>query len=331
MLDSHPACGKGPFLALLIGLSATVSGCSNRDNGSTSATAGSSGYAGAGAAAGSSGAAGVSGAPSVSGGAGQSGGGSSGQGGAGNTGGDAGAATGGDYWKPNPGTSWQWQLTETIDTALEVSVFDIDGFDNDVKVVQALHAQGRKVICYLSVGSYEDWRADARNFSADILGKEYPGWPGERFVDIRAKALRDIIAARFDMCKQKGFDGIEPDNMDVYAADSGFPLTEEDGIEYAKWLASEAHARGLSIGQKNAPEIAKELEPVFDWMLTEDCYDQGWCADVSVYIEHDKPVFMSEYTDTDVDFAAACSWSKPRMYSLILKGRELDAPIEFCP
>jgi len=214
---------------------------------------------------------------------------------------------------------------------VNVSVYDIDGFDNDASVVKALHDQGRKVICYLSVGSYEDWRPDAKSFSAAVLGKEYPGWPGEKFVDIRAKALREIMATRLDLCQQKGFDGIEPDNMDVYSADSGFPLTEKDGIDYANWLASEAHARGLNIGQKNASEIAKTLQPSFDWALTEDCYDQGWCADVSVYVDNDKPVFMSEYTDTGVDFSAACKWGKPKKYSPILKGRDLDAPVQFCP
>jgi len=258
-------------------------------------------------------------------------GGRAGQGGTVTAAGNGGVAGGGGFWKPNAGTSWQWQLTGTIDKTVNVNVYDIDGFDNDASVVNALHAQGRKVICYLSVGSYEDWRPDAKSFPAAVLGNEYPGWPGERFVDIRAKALREIMAARLDLCRQKGFDGIEPDNMDVYAANSGFPLTEKDGIDYANWLAGEAHARGLNIGQKNASEIAKKLQPTFDWVLTEDCYDQGWCADVSVYIDNDKPVFMSEYTDTGVDFDAACSWGKPKKYSPILKARDLDAAVQFCP
>jgi len=264
-------------------------------------------------------------------GAGAASGGRAGQGGDAMPIGDAGTAGSDAYWKPSAGTTWQWQLTGSIDQTVNASVFDIDGFDNDDSVVKALHAKGRKVICYLSVGSFEDWRPDAKSFPAAVLGNEYPGWPGERFVDIRAQELREIMAARLDLCRQKGFDGIEPDNMDVYAAKSGFPLTEKDGIDYANWLASEAHARGLNIGQKNAPEIAKQLEPKFDWVLTEDCFDQEWCADVSVYVEHQKPVFMSEYTDTSVDFGAACSWAKPKNYSPILKGRDLDAPVQFCP
>ena len=319
---------------------ATYLGCSSSDQGASRAIGGSAGFREAGgggpASAGELGSDDPGGAGVIAGSS--SGGSSAGQasGGGAGQGGDSITATGGTagmsgYWKPSAGTSWQWQLTGTIDQTVNVSVYDIDGFDTDEGLVKSLHAQGRKVICYLSVGSYEDWRSDAQSFPAAVLGKEYPGWPGERFVDIRAQALRAIIAARFDLCRQKGFDGIEPDNMDVFSADSGFPLTQKDGIDYANWMASEAHARGLNIGQKNAPEIVSAIEPAFDWLLSEDCYDQGWCADVAEYVRNGKPVFMSEYTDTGVDFAAACSWGKPKKYSPILKGRDLDAAVEFCP
>ena len=352
MSASPAASRRALWSTLVLAITAALTGCSSSDTPAHAASGGNGGNGGsaepaggtagrasdaetdagthAGGGGGSSPAGSAAGAIASSA-AGQSSGGRGGQEGSQGTAGNGGAAPSGTYWKPTAGTTWQWQLTGNIDKTVNVSVYDIDGFDNDASVVKALHDQGRKVICYLSVGSYEDWRPDAKSFSAAVLGKEYPGWPGEKFVDIRAKALREIMATRLDLCQQKGFDGIEPDNMDVYSADSGFPLTEKDGIDYANWLASEAHARGLNIGQKNASEIAKTLQPSFDWALTEDCYDQGWCADVSVYVDNDKPVFMSEYTDTGVDFSAACKWGKPKKYSPILKGRDLDAPVQFCP
>ena len=33
------------------------------------------------------------------------------------------------------------------------------------------------------------------------------------------------MAARFDECREKGFDAVEADLVDGYARDSGFPLT----------------------------------------------------------------------------------------------------------
>lgn len=63
-------------------------------------------------------------------------------------------------WPP-PGISWQWQLTTPVDLSVSVAVYDIDLFDNDASVVVKLHAPGRKAICYLSAGSWENWRPAA--------------------------------------------------------------------------------------------------------------------------------------------------------------------------
>jgi len=235
----------------------------------------------------------------------------------------------GSWWKPVAGLSWQWQIGGgTIDPTLAVDVFDID-WEADASVVSQLHQASKKVICYVSVGSWEDWRPDASAFPAAVLGKDYPGWPGEKFVDIRAQALRDIMAKRLDVCKTKGFDAVEPDNMDVFSADSGFPLTQADGVDYAKWLATECHARGMGIVQKNASEITASIQSVYDGALTEDCYNDNWCADMQPYIDANKPVFACEYTSSI--FTAACTWGKPKKYSFILKSLDLNAPVTFCP
>jgi len=319
-------------ISILLSLSLAVFGCSS----SGSSANGSGGAGGVvNGAAGSSVSAGTS---SSSAGANASDGGASSGGSnaeAGSLSSDAGAG-GSTTWSPiPPDTRWQWQLTGTIDTSQSVAIFDIDLFENDAATVTALHAKGAKVICYVSVGSYEDWRPDAKDFPAAVLGKDYPGWPGEKFLDIRAlDTLGPILQKRMDLCVQKGFDGLEPDNMDVFeggSSNSGFPLTQEDGVAFAEWLVAQAHARGLSIGQKNTAELASQLSTQMDWALTEDCFKDGWCADMQPYIDHQKAVLMAEYTDTGVNFTDACTWGKAHRYSPILKGRDLDAPVTFCP
>ncbi len=235
------------------------------------------------------------------------------------------------YWQPKAGLTWQWQLSETVSDPIDVDVYDID-WEVDASVVEDLHARGIKVICYVSVGSWEDFRPDADEFPDAVIGNDYDGWPGEKYVDIRSSELRAVMEKRFDVCQEKGFDAIEPDNMDVFelGADSGFPFTQEDGVEFALWLAEQAHARGLGIGQKNASSITDEIVADYDWALTESCYSDGdWCGDVSAYRTADKPVFMCEY-EAD-SFAAACEDWVDQNYSPILKSLDLDAPITFCP
>ena len=228
---------------------------------------------------------------------------------------------------PAPGLTWQWQLSEPpVDLNVAAQVYDIDLFDNAAGIVEALHAQGRKAIGYISVGSREDWRPDAGRFPPELLGKDYDGWPGEKWLDIRRiDLLRPIMCARLDLCKQKGFDAVEPDNIEIYTNDTGFPITYADQFAYAGWLAEQAHARGLAIGLKNAADMLIEALPFFDFAITEDCFVQGWHARVLPFVAAGKAVFAAEYTDTGVDFQAACAWGRAHNIRFIQKNRILTA------
>lgn len=238
-----------------------------------------------------------------------------------------------DWWKPPVDTSWQWQLGDAaIDRSFDVDMYDIDLFDQSAEVVAALHAEGRKVVCYISVGSYEDWREDADQFPPSVLGNDYEGWPGEKWLDIRQiDVLAPIMRARLDLCKEKGFDAVEPDNIDSYTTDTGFPLTYDDQLEYNHWLADEAHQRGLSIGLKNNSDQVAELIDDFDWALTESCFEQEWCEALLPFIEAGKPVFAAEYTDAGTTLDEFCAQAQTLRINAILKNRDLDAPRQACP
>lgn len=237
-----------------------------------------------------------------------------------------------DWWRPTVGLTWQWQIgNNEIDTRVDVDVYDIDLYV-DQAVIDELHAQGRKVICYISVGSWEDWRPDKDRFPPEVLGKDYEGWQGEKWLDIRQMdKLAPIMLARLDLCQAKGFDAVEPDNMEIYTNDTGFPLTYEDQLKYALWLAEEAHKRGLAIGQKNAADMVADLVNVFDFAITEDYFYYGEAETMLPYILAGKPVFAAEYTDLPGDFEEFCRQSRKLGFSTILKNRELDAWVKFCP
>src|SRR6185295_18302906 len=100
--------------------------------------------------------------------------GGSGAGGAPGTGGAT--SDGGSWWKPPAGVTWDWQLSST-DLSYSVAVYDID-WENGASAVASLHAKGIFVICYVSVGSWEDFRPDQASFPTAVIGNDYPGWPG---------------------------------------------------------------------------------------------------------------------------------------------------------
>jgi len=238
----------------------------------------------------------------------------------------------GDWWHPAPGLSWQLDFNdEEMDISFKADVYDID-LDQPKAVVDELHARGVRVICYVSVGSWENWRADANAFPDEVLGKKYEGWPGERWLDIRRiDLLAPIMRARLDECAAKGFDGVDPDNIESYDNATGFPLTYSDQLTYARWLADEAHARGLAIGIKNAPDMVADSLDIFDFAIVEECFFYSWCEDMLPFVGTGKPVLAAEYTDMDVDFEAACTWGAENGFSFILKNRNLDEWIEVCP
>ncbi len=235
------------------------------------------------------------------------------------------------WWHPTVGLAWQWELgDDEIDTSIEADVYDVDLYV-DQSIIDELHAKGRKVICYISVGSWEDWRPDKDQFPPEVLGNDYDGWPGERWLDIRQiDKLAPVMRARLDLCKSKGFDAVEPDNMEIYTNDTGFPLTYEDQLKFALWLADEAHQRGLAIGQKNASDQTADLVGVYDFAITEDYFYYDEAETMLPYIEAGKPVFAAEYTDLDGDFESYCQKSKEFGFSTILKNRDLDVWIQTC-
>ncbi len=238
-----------------------------------------------------------------------------------------------NWWRPTVGLAWQWQLSEPpVDTSIDADVYDIDIFDNDASVIADLHAKGRKTIGYINVGSWEDWRPDKAQFPPALLGDDYEGWPGEKWLDIRRlDLLAPIMRARLDICKAKAFDAVEPDNMEIHSNGSGFPITYDDQLKYALWLADEAHQRGLAIGIKNAADQVKDLLDHFDFAIVEDYFFYGWQEKMMPFIQAGKPVFAAEYDDTGVDFAAACTKARELRFSIIQKHRILTAYRVTCP
>ena len=118
------------------------------------------------------------------------------------------------------------------------------GYNADVYVVdpnamgkqgiEALHANGKKVVCYVDVGSWEPWRADADSFDADCIcgdglslqtdgtcpgdNHKMSGWDEWWFNLHDTKCAQSVGAGmykRFENARALGCDAIEPDNIDA--------------------------------------------------------------------------------------------------------------------
>jgi hypothetical protein len=236
-------------------------------------------------------------------------------------------------WIPVAGSSYQIQYDGRLDETNPASTYDVDAFDTPARTVSALHAAGKRVVCYVDVGTWESWRPDASEFPKSVLGKPDGKWPGERWLDIRkTSVLEPIMKRRFAMCASKGFDGMDPDNLDGYSNDTGFPLTYAEQLTYDTWVAQEGHVLGLTVAQKGDNGQVADLSKVFDFAVVEQCFVQGWCRQFARYTARDALVVDVEYGLTPMRFTDRTCPSDARYgETAILKHLSLDAWIVTCP
>jgi hypothetical protein len=242
------------------------------------------------------------------------------------------ATPSGSWWKPAVKSPWHWQLDDPVDfnNLHPVVFYDIDLFNTPASDVAALHAQGIKVVCYFSAGSYEDGRPDSGQFTAADKGAKMEGWP-EYWIDTRSANVRNIMAARIQLCKDKGFDGVEPDNIDGYSNNTGFPLTYATQLDYNRFLATTAHNLGLAILLKNDGDQAVDLWQDFDGELNEECFAYSECDVLNTYfVQNNKPVFHVEYGTALSTF---CPTTADQLHfnSLRKPGTTVDTTFDPCP
>ncbi|MEH3046974.1 endo alpha-1,4 polygalactosaminidase [Sphingomonas adhaesiva] len=239
-------------------------------------------------------------------------------------------------WTPRLTDSWTWQLSGTIDTGVDAAIYDIDLFDTPTATIAALHAGGRRVLCYVSAGSSEDWRPDDARFAAGDRGRALDGWPGERWLDIRSTTVRTVIADRIRLAATRGCDGVEPDNVDGYDNATGFPLTAADQLAYNRFLATSAHAAGLAIALKNDVAQLADLAPDFDLAVNEQCHEFDECAGYRAFTDRGKPVLNAEYAAVWRTDAAArarlCATAAGEKLRTLVLPMQLDASFRYaCP
>lgn len=230
-------------------------------------------------------------------------------------------------WVPAVGAAWQIQYTGPLDTSVNVPAYNLDGFDTAASTVTALRDAGRHGICYFSAGSWENWRPDAGSYPSSVLGSSN-GWPGEKWVDIRQiSVLKPIIDSRLAMCASKGFEAVDPDNVDGYANNSGFPLTAANQLAFNRMVATEAHAYGMSVGLKNDLDQIPDLVGNFDFAVNEQCFQYQECGTLSPFISAGKAVLHIEYKG---DPSQICPISRSSGFSTLFKNLSLDLWRQAC-
>ena len=139
-------------------------------------------------------------------------------------------------------------------------MYDVDLFETPASAVAGAARPGRARGLLLQ-RRHARARAPGRVPSSVAGKRSRTGRTSAGSTSARLDVLGPILERRLDLCARKGFDGVEPDNVDGYANRSGFPLRAADQLRFNRFLARAAHARGLSIGLKNDLDQVAALEP----------------------------------------------------------------------
>ena len=178
------------------------------------------------------------------------------------------------------------------------SLITIDMEDSTEAEIAELQKKGIFVICYISAGSSEKWRSDARLFPSFVMRNDVSNWPYEKWLDISNPAVLTLMKKRIDRAAAKGCNGIEFDNIDGYSNNTGFALSYRNQIDYNKGLAQYAKSKHLITAFKNDVEQIDDLEPYFDMAINESCHEYAHeCAKYDSFLAKNKPVFNIEYSE----------------------------------
>jgi len=230
------------------------------------------------------------------------------------------------------GVTWQWQITGVVDTSWDVDVYDVDVFDLDQSTYDALRADGRTIVCYFSAGSFEPWRDDAGEFPDSAIGKTLQGWPDERWLDVMDPTVRQIMQERLDYAASWPCDGVEPDNITAYNNRSGFGINATEQLSYNRFLADEAHRRGMGVAMKNDVEQVGDLIDWFDYTVNESCAVYDECDTLRPFVDADEAVLHTEYVDHWKNAPAkADEVCGIPGFSTIIKTWDLGPELQQCP
>ncbi|GCD93152.1 endo alpha-1,4 polygalactosaminidase [Embleya hyalina] len=225
---------------------------------------------------------------------------------------------------PPVGAPWDYQIGGAYPPAAGVRIVSRDS--------GADPAPGLYNICYINAfqaqpGSSAWWQSNHPDLllrdsgGAPILDKDWH----EPLLDVSTAAKRDRLAQIeypwIDGCAAKGFQAVEPDNLDSYGRSQGL-LKPQDNIAFATLLARRAHRDGLAIAQKNGAELLdRHREIGFDFAVSEQCGATDECDQYAS--AYDNRVVDVEYDDAG--FASACTSVGPRI-SVVRRDHDVTAP-----
>jgi hypothetical protein len=184
-------------------------------------------------------------------------------------------------------------------------VVHLDGFDAKSDDIAQYKSQNRVVTAYMSIGSVENWRPDAKEFPKECIGKDYDKWAGEKWLLItHVDKFKPIMIKRLQLFKNKGFMGVEFDNTEMYKHDPAYQndntAVQNKCVAFLKDMARECHTLGLLVFWKNCVDIIPQIVDAFDGVINESALRYKEYKNLMLFMNKNKPCWVFEYVPIEV-------------------------------
>lgn len=201
-----------------------------------------------------------------------------------------------------------WGPQEPLSTKGDVIILDANL--HSASTIKEQKQSGKKVVCYMSAGTIENWRSDADKYKQSAsMGKKYKGF-NEQWLDVTEwETAKPYMTARLDEAAAKGCDAVELDNIDCYDHGSACvpgastDVLKEKEVEYIKWLSNYAHSKGLAVGLKNVNGIVDEVIDYGDFAI-EEGNPASEFSKFGKFTDQNKLVVSVQYNDQNGDVCA---------------------------
>ena len=256
-------------------------------------------------------------------------------------------------------------------TNVAPKVFDIDIYQDpgcsgavanikNTNAVAAIHANGAHAMGYINAGSIENFRTDYPQYisfntscGGCLIGATYFGYRNEHWLSISddgsvtginpntgvretpAQFIRDELTLRMADAKAAGFDAIEFDNVESYTNKSGFNTTAAQQLAFNESIANLAHSLGFTVALKNDLGQATDLQPYFDFAVSEQCFQYSECGTPAPGLQawpstYGKAVFNVEYSGKLSTFCPLANSSSYNFNSILKNANLYDTPWTPC-
>jgi hypothetical protein len=128
--------------------------------------------------------------------------------------------------------------------------------------------------------------------------------------------------------------------MTLQQNNNGLKLTQNDTVNFVKFLSETAASFNMSTGLKNAGSVISEVISDVHFSVNEQCVEYSECDTFAPFIDRGKPVFHIEYPKgapgkiSTKTVGAICSGkgkaSGSKGFSTVIKKMSLDTWVEYC-